>query len=884
MNNSNHNSEPRRRPAILVWLVEFLLAPEHDSLIGDMEEEYRDRVRSSGRAFAELFFWFQLLHIVPVLLFQNLIWSFAMWTNYLKVALRNLLRYKGFSLINIFGLAIGVACCILMFLFVQHELSYDRYHENSSRIFRIIRDVDGFKTAPTAFALAPALNQDFPDIKATRVRRDRQPALLREGEKQFLEDRMFWVDAATLSIFSFPQLSGNPETALREAYTAVLTRATAEKYFGEIDVVGKHLSLRWNNQDHNIRITGVLEDVPSTSHFSFDILLSFATAEAIWPKSILEDWRFTYAQTYVLLPDGHSKSAFEAQFQDFVQKHLGSEEARNYKSVMAYLQPITDIHLHSQIGGEIEENGNISYVYIAALLGFFVLLIACINHMNLATAKSTRRSKEVGIRKVAGAHRGQIINQFLAESMLLTAIAFFVALIAVEFSLPLLNEVVDKNLVFDLNRNGQLIFSVFAIFMFVGFASGSYPAFYLSAFKPVEILKQAKNAGSSKSFLRKALVVSQFAIAIILLICTAGIYRQLQFAKNKRLGYNKEQILVIPQGRRVRDNPDLIKNELLSHPSVMSVSISSHIPTERLNAAVSAIPEGGNPDKSNEPWPITVVSVDEEFFNTFEVEVMQGRTFSKEFGKDKEEAFVLNEAAVKALGWESAIGKTFEATYNTGSSIKPTETRKGHIIGVVKDIHFESIHHEIEPMVYFIKPFWYFYISLKLDTENLPQSIAAVEQIWQEIVPGYPFEYTFVDDNFDKLYRTEEAMAKGISAFSFLGIFITCLGLLSLISYLAERRTKEISIRKVLGATSASIFNLLSKEFLKLALLANLLAWPVAYLTLNQWLQNFAYRAELSPWIFIVAGLVVLFIAVLSVSYQAIKAAMINPAQTLQYE
>ena len=884
MNSSNHNPEAHHRPPILALLVELLLALEHDSLIGDMEEEYHDRVRSSGRVLAGLFFWFQVLHIMPVLLLQHFIWSFAMWTNYLKVALRNLLRYKGFSLINIFGLAIGVACCILMFLFVQHELSYDRYHENSSRIFRVIRDVDGFKTAPTAFALAPALNQDFPDIKAVRVRRDRQPALLRQGEKQFLEDRLFWVDAATLRIFSFPQLSGDPQTALREAYTAVLTRATAEKYFGEIDVVGRHLSLRWNNQDHNIQITGVLEDVPSTSHFGFDILLSFATAEAIWPKAILEDWRFTFAHTYVLLPEGHSKSAFEAQFQGFVQKHLGAEEAQNYKTVLAYLQPITDIHLHSQIGGEIEENGNISYVYIAALLGFFVLLIACINHMNLATAKSARRSKEVGIRKVAGAHRGQIINQFLAESMLLTAIAFFLALIAVEFSLPLLNEVVGKNLVFDLNRNGQLIFSVFALFMFVGFASGSYPAFYLSAFRPAEIFKDAKNAGSTKSFLRKALVVSQFAIAIILLICTTGIYQQLQFAKNKRLGYNKEQILVIPQGRQVRDNPDLLKNEFLSHPSVRSVSISSHIPTERLSIAVSAIPEGGNPDKSNEPWPITAVSVDEDFFDTFEIDVVQGRTFSKEFGTDEDEAFLLNEAALKALGWETAVGKTFEATYNTGSSSQPTETRKGRIVGVVKDIHFESIHHEIEPMVYFIKPFWYFYISLKLDTENLPQTIAAMEQIWQEIVPGYPFEFTFVDDNFDKLYRTEEALAKGISAFSFLGIFITCLGLLSLISYLAERRTKEISIRKVLGATSASIFNLLSKEFLKLALLANLVAWPVAFLTLNRWLQNFAYRADLSPWIFIVAGLVALFIAFLSVSYQAIKAALINPARTLQYE
>ncbi len=804
--------------------------------------------------------------------------------NYLKVALRNLLRYRGFSLINIFGLAIGMTCCILMFLFVQHELSYDRYHENSSRIFRVVRDFDGFKSATTAFALAPALNHDFPDIQAVRVRRDRQPALLRLGDKQFLEDRMFWVDAATLRMFSFPQLSGDPETALRDAYTAVITRATAEKYFGEINVVGRNLILRWNKRDHNILITGVLENVPSASHFNFDILLSFATAEAIWPKNILEDWRFAFAHTYVLLPEAQSKAVFESRFQGLVQKHLGEEEAQNYKETLAYLQPLTDIHLHSQIGGEIEENGNILYVYVAALLGLFVLLIACINHINLATAKSARRSKEVGVRKVTGAHRSQIITQFLTETMLLSAIAFVLALIAVEFSVPVFNEVINKDLAFDLKQNWQLVVSVFVIFMFVGFASGSYPAFYLSAFRPVEVIKGAKNDGSSKSFLRKALVVSQFAIAIILLICTTGIHRQLQFAKDKRLGYNKEQVLVIPQGRRVRDNPDVLKNEFLSHPSVKSVSISSHIPTERLNIAVSATPEGGNPDKSNEPWPITAVSVDDSFFDTFEIPVVQGRTFSKEFTTDATGAFILNAAAVKALGWDTAVDKTFQATYNTGSSIKPTESRQGRIIGVVEDAHFESIHHEIEPTVYFIKPFWYFYISLKLDTENLPQTIASLEQIWRKIVPGYPFEYTFVDDNFDRLYRTEEALAKGISASSFLAIFITCLGLLSLIAYLAERRTKEISIRKVLGATSASIFNLLSKEFLKLALLANLVAWPIAYFTMNRWLQNFAYRVELSPWIFIAAGVGALCIAFLSVGYQAMKASLINPARTLQCE
>lgn len=805
--------------------------------------------------------------------------------NYLKITLRSLRKYKGYSLINISGLAIGIACCILMFLFIQNELSYDRYHEQADQIYRVVREVGGEQTAPTAFVLAPTLNNDFPELKAVRFRRDRSPVLIRNGEKRFFEKRFFWADAEIPQVFSFPQISGDPKTMLVEPYTVVITESTAQKYFGRTDVLNETLTLSWNDADHELRVTGVLEDVPSNSHFRFDFLVSFATAKNVWPENILENWDFTFAQTYVLLPENRTPADYESQFSDFVGRHLDDEKKADYKSTLAYLQPITDIHLRSKVRGELEPKGEMTYVYIAAVLGVLVLLIACINYMNLATARATRRVREVGVRKAIGASRRQIMGQFLSESFLFTALALLIALFLVELLVPHFGNLINKDLSFQLAGRYSLLAALGGIFVLVGLTSGGYPAFFLSAFKPVAVLKGAPSQRTTRSPLRQVLVVGQFAISIILIIGTISIYKQVDFVKNQRLGYDKEQVLVIPQGRRIRENPELLKQRFQQRPNVRHVSVSSHIPTEHLSIGVDAQPEGGNPDGSGEPWRIQAVSVDDDFFDCFAMDLSEGRNFSAEFPADPMNAFILNEAAVEALKWSDPIGKTFEAAYRTGSATQPVETRRGRVVGVIKDAHFESLHQSIEPTVFFIKPFWYFYISVKLQSADLPETLAFLEKQWEDVVPGnFPFEYTFLDDNFDQLYKTEEAWGKGLAAMAILAIFVACMGLLGLISFMAEQRTKEIGIRKVLGSSRAAIVGLLSKEFIKLIIIANLIAWPAAYLLVRRWLENFAYRMDISWQIFLLASFSALTFAILVLGYRALKASRVNPAEALRWE
>lgn len=808
-----------------------------------------------------------------------------MFFHYLKTSFRSILKHRAYSLINISGLALGISCCILMFLFIKSELSYDRYHERADRIYRVVREVAGERSAPTAFVLAPTLNTDFPELNAVRFRCDRSPVLVQKDDRRFFEKRFFWADAAVPQVFSFPQISGDPRTMLVEPYTVVITRSTAQKYFGTIDVLNEHLTLRWNDADHELRISGVLEDVPANSHFQFDFLVSFATAEAIWPDNILDNWAFNFAQTYVTLPADRSPADYESRFQDFVGRHLDEEKKAAYKSTLAYLQPITDIHLHSNIRGEIESNGELQYLYIAAILGLLLLLVACINYMNLATARAARRAREIGVRKVIGANRRQLIAQFLGESFLFTALAMLIGLLLAQLLLPPFNALINQDLGFQVGGSYVAITALVLIFVFVGLASGSYPAFFLSAFKPILVLKGAPGQGGTRSPFRQMLVVVQFAISIILIIGTITLYKQLDYVQHSRLGFDKEQILLIPQGRRIRENPELLKRRFEQHPDVLHVSVSSHVPGKPLSFEAGAQPEGGNPDGSSDPFQMKVVSADEDFFNCFGMELAAGRNFSKAFPSDPMEAFILNEAAVAALDWDAPLGKQFEMTFQTGSASQPIETRKGRIVGVVKDAHFESLHQLIEPTVFLMKPFWYFYISVKLRPTELPATLAFLEDQWQEVVPGaYPLEFTFLDDNFDQLYQAEEAWGKGLAAMAILAIFVASLGLLGLISFMAEQRTKEIGIRKVLGSTPAAIVGLLSQEFVKLVFIANLIAWPLAYLLVQRWLENFAYRTSVSWWMFVVATMVALLFAALAVAYRAIQAGKINPVEALRTE
>ncbi len=809
-----------------------------------------------------------------------------MLRNYYIIAMRNLMKHKSYTFINVLGLAIGIACAAMLFLFIRHELSYDSYHQNADRIYRAtIETDDHHKIAKTAFALAPKLNIDFPEITAVRFFKDRTRTLFRKDEKQFYESRMFWADADVLTIFSFPQISGDPQTALAEPYSVVLTAETAQKYFGKLDVLGETLTINWNKQDHEMKVTGVLENIPSNSHFVFDMLISFSTSEHLFPENsgILDNWTFIFAHTYLLLPPNLQPRNLEKQFPVFAAKHAGEEE--NYKSIISELQPLADIHLYSHYGGEIEPNGNIVYLYIAGIIALLILAIACINYTNLATARSANRAKEIGVRKVAGANRLQLIKQFLGESILLSLLALVLSVVLIELCLPTFNQFVAKDLTFIDGGNWGILLLVVFIILAVGLLSGLYPAIFLSSFQPIFALKGTQtNDYRNRSLFRKLLVVSQFAISIGLIISAIVIYDQLTFMQNKELGLQKDQVIIIPHGRKIRENPEHLKSEFMKHPNVASVTISSHIPGERLTIAIGATPENGNPDGSEEPWPIAAVSVDKDFLKTLGLDLAAGRNFSEEFPTDVQEAFILNETAVRQLNWDNAIGQPFSATFRTGQPSLPVETRNGNVIGVVKDAHFESLHSEIEPVAFLIKPYWYYYISVKVRSENLPNTLEFLEQKWSEIQPGYPFEYHFLDDTFQTLYEQEEAWGTAIGFFSMLAIFIACLGLFGLAAFSTQRRIKEIGIRKTLGATVPNIVLMLSREFALLVLIANILAWPIAYWGINSWLQNFAYQIDIDFKIFLLSGIITFFIALLTITYQTLKAAFSNPVKALRHE
>ncbi|MGH7452479.1 MAG: ABC transporter permease, partial [bacterium] len=552
--------------------------------------------------------------------------------------------------------------------------------------------------------------------------------------------------------------------------------------------------------------------------------------------------------------------------------------------VLSHLQPITDIHLYSRLSGEIEANGDRSYLIIAGIIAMLILGIACINYMNLSTARAISRAKEIGVRQVSGAHRLQLIKQFLGEAILLALLAAMMALFLIEISLPYFSDFVQKPLAFDYRENLILLFGLAALALIVGLLAGSYSAFLLSRLRPLIALKSNNSRMGKKSFSRQALVVLQFAMSVILIIATLVIFEQMDYVKNKRLGFDREQVLVIPHARKIRYNPEPLKNEFLKNPQVLEVAVSSHIPSNQLGITIAAQPEGGNPDGSAGPWPVSAVSVDPDFLVTFGLQLAAGRNLAKDIATDSTRAFLLNESAAQALLWPSPLGKIIMAEFPTGQPSLPFEKRHGQIVGVVKDFHFESLHYEMRPIIFMIKPYWHFYISVKLHPENLATTLAELEQSWQRFFPEAPFEYFFLDDTFDRLYRTEESWGRAIGFFALLSIFIACLGLLGLAAFTAEQRTKEIGIRKVLGASVTGIAGLLSKDFVKLVLAANLIAWPLAYFAMNKWLQDFAYRIDMGWWVFALAGGIALLIALLTVSTQAIKAALANPVESLRYE
>jgi putative ABC transport system permease protein len=810
-----------------------------------------------------------------------------MFKNYLKIAIRNILKHKVYSLINVFGLAIGMACSILILLWVRDELSYDRFHKNAERVYRVTREwknQDGrtsLHLARVAPPIGPLLKNDFPGIveDVVRIRADFN-TLLKLDDRTFVEDNFFWAEENIFNIFSIPLLEGDPATALKEPNSVVLTEAMGRKYFGEEDPLGKTINYEG---EADLKVTGVVKNVPENSHFNFDFLGSFITLENFFGKEFMtSNWGRNNYLTYLLLPEGLSPDVLREQIPGFLDNHITQlvidntgQPPTNKPSLtnQLHLQKLTDIHLHSHLTTEIEQNGDIVNVYLFSAIAFFILLIACINFMNLATARSAKRAREIGMRKVLGAYRKQLIGQFLGESLLIAGLALIIAVSVVEATLPYFNDFVGKHLSLAVWQNPEMIAGLIAITLFVGLLSGSYPAFLLSSFRPVRVLK-GEDKSSGKSTFRRVLVVSQFTISIALIISMGIVYQQLDFLRHKKLGFNKEQVVILQANGDMQENFETIKSRLMQNASILNVSASRLIPSNKLLNSW-----GGQVLESNETVPLSfrlaVVEVNYNFFDTYNIQLLTGRDFSREYATDDSAAFVLNRAAVEKLGW------TVEETVNKSMLYG---NRNGRVIGVVEDIHFESLHNKIVPIIYLINKQGSYQFSLRISGQNIPGTLAFIKNIWTEYQPDYPFEYSFLDERLNALYNSEENLGNIFSIFSFLAVIIACLGLYGLAAYSAEQRTKEIGIRKVLGASVGKLIGLLSKEFLELVIIANVIAWPLAWYPMNKWLEEFAYRINIAWWVFALAGGLALIIALLTVSYQAIRTALSNPVKALRYE
>ena len=794
--------------------------------------------------------------------------SLAMLRSYLVTAIRNLVKHRFYTLINVLGLAIGMTCCLLIFLYVQHELSYDQFHEKKDRIYRVVTDIktptETLNSWSTSAPMAAYMKADFPEVK-DMVRFDDAGLLIQRGEQTFQEDKSMFVDSAFFRVFDFLLLQGNPNTALVAPFSIVLTEDAAQRYFGDEDPLGQRLRMEG---EYDLTVTGVMQNVPENSNFTFEMLLSLSTRlEKLYPDRA-EQWDSFGYGSYVLLAEGANPSTLESKLPAFLNNYVSEEDRDAYT---LFLEPLTDVYF-SDRGAP--QTGSMTNIKIFSIIAIFVLLIAGINFTNLATARATERAKEVGIRKVVGAVRGQLVGQFLCESLLLSLLAFALALLAGELLLPAFNQLSGKTVATSILQNTYYLPLFLSVALLVGLLAGLYPALVLSGFRSVAILKGRFSSSRRGVVLRQALVVAQFAISIMLIAGTAVVYTQLDYMRNQALGFKQEQMLVIDfrYDDAVQEKIEAFKQQLGNHPEVRSISASSSVPGQRNNGAFTEIE---NPAGDMQASNVNLFYVDHNFLPQYEMPLAAGRAFSRDFATDTA-ALIVNEALVKSYGYaspEEIIGQRFSQW-----------GVEGPIVGVVKDYHFRSLQQAIEPMTIRLEPTRARFLSLNVTSNDMPRTVSALQQQWQTLAPQRPFNYFFLDQSFDEQYRAEARFGELFIYFAGLAIFIACLGLLGLISYTIVQRTQEIGIRKVLGATESSIVRLLSKDFLVLVLVAFGVAVPLAWYALDRWLADFAYRVAMPWWIFALAGLLATVIAMLTVSVQSVRAATANPVDSLRSE
>jgi putative ABC transport system permease protein len=806
-----------------------------------------------------------------------------MLKNYFKIAFRNLMKYKVISSINLFGLTLGLTCCLLILAYILNELSYDKYNANANHIYRVTRtfnNQDGvvsLRLSTVAPPFGPYLINDFPDIqKMTRLLNNGQTSM-RYREKLFNEE-VYFADENLFDVFSLKVTEGNSKTALTVPFTVMLDEEMAKKYFGNEDPMNK--SIRFNNQ-FNLKVSGVYKAFPVNAHIHPAVMVSFNTLNdtAVYgAEGLRTNWGNNSFFTYLLMPENYPVNNMISQFPAFVDKHMPHKDYNGLnpsKFTSLGLQKLTDIHLYSHTDYEAEPNGDIKRVYIFSIVALFILLIACINYMNLSTARSALRAREIGIRKVIGARKKELILQFLGESVLLCWIAILLAGLFTFLALPWLNKIANQQFSFGILLKWQILVPLFIAPFFIGIVSGIYPALFMSSFQPIKTLKGLfKTSGGNISF-RQILVTTQFAISIILIISTAIVFQQLRYMQQKSLGYDKEHVVLIPYGTDLRNQYAAFRTELLRNAGFKDIGRSSRVPTGRLLDDMGAYVVSGD---SLQPTntDIKFINVDYDFMPVYGIKFLAGRNFSREYSTDTA-SFVLNESAIKALGWktaQNAIGKDFK--YGN---------QKGHVIGVINDFNFESMHQQIVPMVFIMLPpsqAYYNDASIKISGNNIQTSLAYLEKTWRRMFPEAPYQFNFLDERFAKLYESEQKQGTIFVSFACIAIFIACLGLFGLSAFAISQRIKEIGIRKVLGANVTGIVTLLSKDFLMLVGIACIPAFAIAWVVMHNWLKDFAYRISIEWWVFLLAGILAALIALITVSFQAIKAALMNPVKSLR--
>lgn len=806
-----------------------------------------------------------------------------MFKNFLTIACRNVIKYKSYSLINIIGFALGISCFLLIFFFIRDELSFDTFNSKADRIYRVAeiytQSGNVQYIANSSGPWGPAMAEDYPEVvNFVRLMPPVTQYLVSRIEKDlhFYEEKFVFADDTFFDVFDFELLKGDIKSVLSEPNSVILTQSTVKRYFGSEDPMGKTIVI---DKKFPFVVSGILKDIPRTSHFKFDFLASFVTLENSSMREYAPMLRFFLDRrgtiyTYILLSEGASAVELEKKMPDFMEKYAGEYlRTRTLNTLMPTLQPLKSIHLHSHLEREWEPNGNIQRVYIFLAVAIFVLLIACFNFMNLSTARSALRAREVGLRKVVGAERPQLIFQFLSESIFMTTLAMVLAVGLTHVLLPVLNRMTAKQIHIDYFSDWRIIPGLVFLTLMIGLISGSYPAFVISSFHPVRVLTGNLAAAISGKKIRKILTVVQFSISIGLIVGLLVVRGQMFFVRNMDLGYDKEQVVVIPLSNgELRDGYMTYKESILTLPRVLYASASTTLMGKPPLTREARPADAG--DEANMSY--RRIEADIDFLKTYRMEILSGSDFSKDLEYKDSSATIISEETVRALGLENPVGANF-------NMIKPVQAKR--IIGVVKNFHIESLHEAIQPVIISLgRNDLLRFLSIRISPENIKETLDNLRQKWVEIFPGVPFKYSFFNEDFNSLYRAEERLSMIFVYFTVLALVIACLGLLGLAAFVSQRRAKEIGIRKVLGANVAQIVLLLLKEFVILVGVANIIAWPLAYVLMRGWLQNFAYRISISPVIFIIAGLLALTLAVLTVGFQSLKSATTDPVKSIRYE